>query len=439
MFDFTPEIILHSKLQKKYNAFRIALHVIFLFAMLFVLYRILFPIVPLDFDFSTPNALKNSIANVRQDNQPIAQGLIESGEPLLFNANPIGQFSSVDVTFALEKNAPAIENTSVKLQKSYRAFFYPTGQPIGFKDATLLSTPGANYYMISDGLLRKFANTNVILELGYPKSAFVEVADEDLSANKRGEDISNTENYPNGTLFAIDNNYYQLKDQKLFQFISVRAFLSQFDPISVIAKNADFLSRYPMAETYLGFADGTLVSSAESVFVLSEEKSYPIENEITFAAMGFSWDNVIAATSDELGAYKKQKQFVHNSPHPNGTIFKDKKDGTHFIIKDGKKYPIANDAAMQTYLKQNSILADSQEVEKEASCALKKHVFNSSIYSCSIPLENFAAFIGNDYQVTTVFPVDVTAKTINTTFSTPLTFHSFMNSLSIIKAKLKNR
>lgn len=441
MFDFTRKVILEPKLQARYNILRALLHFFFLMAMLFVSYRILFPIIPLDFAMNTPNSTKNTLVSPRisQSGEFPSKGLVKAGDTFLFNASPVGQFSKANITFSLGKNSDSIENTAIKVRKSYQAFFYPLGEPIGLRNATLASTSAGDYYIVSDGLLRKFANTDIILKLGYPKSAFIEVASDDLRANKAGSDIADDGNYPNDTLFFIDDNYYQLEKQQLFPFISAQAFLSQFDPVSAIAKNSDFLSRYPVSEKYLGFADGTLASLADSVFILSGDKSYPIENEVTFSAMGFAWENVIPVSANELGAYEKQKQFTNNDPHPNGTIFIDQKTSKQFIIADGKRRPINSAAAAKTYAKQKPIVADSLGAEKESSCHLKKKLLSSNVYECGVSLEALASLIGNDYQLSATFPADANLNTINATFSTPLTIDSLKNSLSLIKNRLKNK
>jgi len=439
--DITKEIKLQPTGQKQYNIARTILHVVFVLAMLFVAYRILFPIIPLDFNLSTPNSTKNTLVSPRlnQTNEFPAKGAIKSGSTLLFNANPEGQFSTANFSFALGKNSNSLAGTSIKIRKSYQAFFYPTGSPVGFPNATLLSTPDASYYLVSNGLLRKFENTDIILTLGYPKSAFANASTEDLKYNKPGTDITDSNNYPDDTLFAIDNTYYQLRNQQLLPFVSANAYLSQFKADAAIAKNVDFLSRYPVAENYLGFADGTLASAADSVYILSENKAYPIENEVTFAAMGFAWENVIPISTDELGAYKKQKQFTNNAPHPNGTIFADQAKNKYFIIRNGEKLPMNNAVIIEAYSNQKPISVDSNSSEKEFACTIAKKTFSSNTFGCSIPLETLTPFIGNDYQVALTFPADANLSTINVTFSTPLTFTSLKNSLSVIKTKLKNR
>jgi hypothetical protein len=441
IFDLTKEIHLDKKLRKQYTILRASLHVVFLLTMLFVMYRILFPIVPLDFLMDTPNSIKNTLASMHLEKtgQFPEKKNVPANDSLVFSANPVGHFSKASITFTTEKNSADVENANVKIQKSYQAFFYPTGGPMGFKDASLLSTPDAKYYFVSNGKIRKFANIDIIVKLGYPKSAFVDVSLDDIKLNKAGDDIVSTEQYPDDTLFAIDDVYYQLKNEQLFAFISPQAFLSQYDGVSAIAKKTDFLSRYPVSETLLGFRDGILVSSADSVFILSQGKSYPIENAETFLSLGFAWEDVTPVSANELSIYAKQKQFTNNFPHPDGTIFLDKKANQYFIIKNKQKLTLSSDAIIKAYSKQKPILASISDAKTEISCKLQKNIFQSNTYSCEASLESLSSFIGNGYQVTTAFPKNITITTVNATFSTPISLDSFKTSLSIIKTRIQNR
>lgn len=441
MFDLTKETKLTPELHKQYTIARVLLHVVFGFAAIFVMYRILFPIVPLDFSMGAPNSSKNTLASPRinSNGQFPEKRLVGANEQFVFNANPVGQFSKISIAFTLDKNEKDISNSPIKIQKSYRAFFYPTGQPKGFKSGDLLTTPDGAYYIVSNGLLRKFVNTDIILQLGYPKSAFVEVSQEDLQYNEKGGTITDKNSYPDDTLFVIDENYYQLKNQKLSPFISARAFASLFDPAAAIAKNNDFLPRYQLTENYLGFADGSLVSSADSVFIISEGKSYPVENAETFLAMGFDFGNVLQLTQDEINAHVKQKQFTHNDPHPNGTIFFDRKASEYFAVENGTKRPLATEKIAGSYLKQKPIVADSEEILVESSCELTKKLFPSNTYACSATLQNLISSVGNDYQISTKFSSDAKIKSIHTTFSTPLEFENLKTSLSKIKGRILNK
>ena len=418
MFDFTKEIKIEPPFSKIYAITRVLLYTFFIIGVFFVLYRILFPIIMLEFSMNTPNSTKNTLVSPRmtQNNEFPEKRLVKANEPFVFNANPIGQFSKAVFGFTLDKKEKSVENISLQIQKSYQAFFYPEGNPIGFKNGSLLTTPEGEYYIVSDGMLRKFVDTIVILQLGYPKSSFANVSSDDLKHNETGSNITDANTYPNDTLFIIDEVFYQLKNKQLYPFVSTRAFLSQFDSSAAIAKNKDFFEQYPVSETYVGFGDGSLVSSADAVFILSEGKSYPVENAETFLAMGYDFNDVIQISQDELGAHQKQKQFTHNNPHPNGTIFFDKSTNKYYIIENRTKRPLTSDSAIKSY-KQKPIVADSQTANKQYSCVLKKKPLKSNAYECSIVLNELDKFVGNDFQISTTFPNDAKIKNIMLMFS----------------------
>jgi hypothetical protein len=441
MFDLTKQIQLPQDFQKKYVIARTTLHVVFFVGMTYVAYRILFPIIPFDFSLNNPNSNKNTLVSPRlaQTGEFPKKGIIESGGTLLFNANPFGQFSNATVTLTASKKQTTLEGTVIKISRSFQAFFYPTAKAIGFKNGTLLTTPNGAYYLISDGMARKFANTDIILQLGYPKSAFINVNENDLTNNPIGNEISNSATYPNDSIFKVDETFYQLKDGEMTAFISPRAFLSQFKPEQAIAKNADFLSGQKISEKYLGFSDGTLGSSADSVFILSEDKSYPVADAETFNQMGLNWNDVIPLNQDELSIYARQKQFTVDAPHPNGTVFLDQDSKEYFIIKDGAKLLVPSKLILETYSKNSAVLASTKQAKQETSCVLTKNFLSSNSYSCQLPLDNLINLSGNDYQISSEFKALSNLTDLNATFSTPLSFDSFKNSLAKIKNAIKNR
>jgi hypothetical protein len=395
MFDLTKKIKLEPELYKKYKMARFVLHFVFLIGVFFVANRILFPSLPLDFSFANANSLKNTLVSPRLNNLTFPEkGSVSAQNKFIFNANPIGNFSDAIITFTTDKNSKNIANTSITMRKSYTAFFFPEGTPIGFKNGTLLNNIfDDSYYIVSNGVLRKFSDRVMISKLGYAKNSFLPVSSADLTYNEIGKDIVDTNTYPDDTLFIIDDIYYQMKNQQLSPFVSTRAFLSQYETNQAIVKNNDFLANQTVSETYLGFADGTLASFDVSAFILSGNKSYPIINADTFVRMGFNWKDVVALDPEELGLYEKQKSFTRDQSHPDGTLFLDQKTKTYFVIKDGQRHPIKSSVIEKTYSKQNPVLANSEESGISATCTLKKNLLSFNTYSCIIPIGTLNSFL----------------------------------------------
>lgn len=437
MFDLTKEIQIESQMLKKYFVARIFLYIFFLIIVLFTLDRIFFPSLSFALSFSNINSPKNTLnlSRATLQSDTMTKGLAGPNDILAFDTNPLGNFSNATVKFTTSDNKQNIENTSVKIRKSYEAFFYPTGNPIGFNDGTLLLV-NDSYYIVSDGTLRKFSNFSIVTQLGFSKNSFIDASQNDLKYNKAGDDIVDATVYPDDTLFIIGDTYYQLKNQQLAPFVSTNAFLSQFDANQAITKNDDFLSQYKLSETSLGFADGTLASLAPSVFILSEGKSYPISNADTFVRMGFDWNNVTPINSEELEIYEKQKQFTYNQPHPDGTLFMDQKTNKYFIIGNGEKHPIESATIAKTYAEQNSVLVDIQTSEVSVSCQLEKAFLSNSKYVCDIPINSLNNFIGNTFQFNVRFANNIKITNIGTVFFTSLDWENFRLALSKIKGGL---
>lgn len=436
--DFTKNIRLERELYKKYVVARVVLYLTFLVGVLFVAHKILFPTLYLNFDFNNIGSLKNTLVSPRIFNSRFPEkGDVSAKEKLTFNANPVGNFSDVEIALTTDKSSANIKDATVILRKSYMSFFYPDGEPIGFRDGTLLNNiKDDSYYIVSGGALRKFSSFNVASELGYSKNSFLPVSPEDLSYNRFGEDVADASAYPDGALFAVDDTYYQMKDKKLSAFVSARAFLSQYEISQAITKNSDLLSTFEVSETRIGFADGTLASFDVSAFILSANKKYPIINPETFIGMGFNWDDIVALDSEEIGIYEKQKTFTRNYPHPDGTLFSDQKTGEYFIIENGKKRPIKSQAVKKTYFQQKPVIANLEESEKEFSCILKKEIFGRGDFSCTIPLDEVETFLGNDYQIDMKFENNIKIDTINTTFFTDPNWQNMRLSLANIKNRL---
>lgn len=437
MLDLTPQIKLEKSARKKYTTARILLHIGFLGFGLFAIDRILLPNASQDFYFASIGSTKNTLSNPRVGNKPTTIGEIKANEVFDFNSSRMGTFSTISTTMSFagkKKDLQQIEGSQVNFRKSYQAFFYPLGEPQGFKNGSLLTTADANYYIISNGLLRKFSNTDIILQFGFPKDAFKLISEKDLQYNKIGPEIISANTYPDGSLFMIDDKYYQMKNQQLVPFISQRAFSSQFDPLQAITKNSDFLASQKVSDTLsIGFADGTLASSNQSVFILSNGKSYPVANAETFLSMGFHWEDIIPLQPNELGFYQQQKQFNQNQPHPDGTLFVDEKSHEYFIIDSGTKRPILSQAIISTFSKQKLIIASQEALTKSVSCLLNSPFFAQSTFSCESSLSGINQYPGNYYEIETKFPVDTKIAQMNVTLSTPFNWENLHKALGSAK------
>lgn len=432
MLDFTKKIILEPKWQKRYRFLRALLYVLSIIIAFTFIYNIIFPSI---YFVYSPNLASNKITipvPYNESSTPIEKGVLDKDEKMFMDATLIGNFSDVTVDIELKDNLSSINNDLLSVRKSYQSFLYPTGDPVGFRDGNLLFSNG-KFYIISEGKKRQFSSQQIIQDIGISLGMFIIVDEKELNYNKDGEIIDNLF-YPNGMLFVIDGNYYQLNDNSLNLFVSEKAFVSRYEAKLATKKDASFLKEFGLADDQIGLADGTLAAIGTSVSILSKEKIYPIYSPKVFEEMGFDWSDVYPVNSEEIGIYKKQKLFYQGSAHPDGTIFKDIRTGNYFIIENGMKHPIIGEYLIQSYLKNHPIIADSASLDIFSSCAFKKASFSlSNRYTCKTSLDKIINEKGNNYQFNTSFNSAVSIDQIDIKFNTALNMKNMKNSLSHIK------
>ena len=432
MLDFTKKIILEPKWQKRYRFLRALIYTLSVIIFFVFIYGVIFPSIY--FKYSPSLALNKITIPPPYDanNNPIKNGALAKNEKIFMDTTLIGNFSDVTVDLTLKNDPAQITGNPLLVRKSYQAFLYPTGDPIGFRDGNLLFSDG-KFYLISQGEKRQFASQELIQELGISLGMFIIVDKEELIYNKEGQIIDKLF-YPNGMLFVIDGNYYQLKDNLLHIFVSEKAFISRYEAKLATRKESSFLEKFELADDQIGLADGTLAAIKDSVSILSGNKTYPIYSPKVFEEMGFDWSDVYQVNSEEIGIYEKTKLFTQGSVHPDGTIFKDVETEKYYIIQNGKKHPLIGKNIIQSYLRTHPIIADNASLDKYTSCVLKKNSLSwKNKYTCKASLEDIMNEKGNNYQFIGSFNSAINIDQVDVKFNTALNMKNMKGSLSHIK------
>lgn len=197
-------------------------------------------------------------------------------------------------------------------------------------------------------------------------------------------------------------------------------------------------SLFPVSEEKIGFADGSLISSPDSIFIVSNGKILPIDSEVTFLSSGFRWEDVIQAGSDELSLYEKGKLFTLASPHPDGTVFSATDEKSWYLIKDGRKLKLPSENIMRSWTKLTPIDASAQGLETSVACQLQKDFWSRRSYSCRIPLENLQNLPGKDFRFETTSDSEIKVNTISARFIRDMNYTNFLFSASTFLNRIKN-
>lgn len=438
-----PPITIPEPWNLRYRKARAVLYgAAFAFALA-AIFRIIFPSQTLLFDFTKPGSLANLLSAPRDTTGvPLTDGKI-GAKTLLFNAGIIGNYSSVLVVLTPHPKSTPVTGGALSVRRSYASFLLPTNpSPALFPAGTLLSNTSRYAIIDDDGKRIMFTDDRQWTSLGYQSGSFLAVNDEEFARNPDGGTWTNDTDHPSGTVFLIGDDFYELRNDTLHRFVSEGAYLSLHDMAEAIPRDPSFLERFEENDEWIGFRTGTLLQYADGIFFVDGATVQPIGSPEIFTALGFDWNRVIKASAEEMSLYKRGKIALLNAPQPNGTVFHDIDTGEYFVVSGSEKRPIESNALLHLLTKNLSpIDVSSRALETVGHCALKQSIWSDQ-WSCTIPVTEFAALPGNNYEFSVVPSADsdgIQLANIETTFHSTMEISSLRSALSQIRQQIIDR
>lgn len=411
MLDFSKEIKLEQPCNKLYFILKIALYFGFIVVFFFIGHRVIFPIHFSELPLETMGKLKVYEHPYFLDGQLLENNEIPKNKELFFERPVMGNFNRLKVEIELEKNSQKPSDLKLEAQNSYRAMFLPEGSPISFKDGSLIKN-GGSYYFISEGKSRKFSSLELAKRMGFGEENFWEAIDEEFTFFTPGVEIKNISDYPEGILVKIDEKFYKLIAGKLQPFISKEAYLSHYSEKQAVSPIKDF----PISDEPIGFSDGSLILVNESVFLIKDQKKYPIKGPDVFDTMGFNWDDIITVDSEEASFHEKTEFFQISSIHPDNTVFADYENNLFYLIQAGQKHRILEKNSLESWLRKKPILMQKESLNTQAGCMLKKKIFPFNTYGCAMDIYLIDKNLGNNYHFALTSSDSIKVRKIETTF-----------------------
>lgn len=359
MLLYNPSSIVPKSQKRLYFVLRTFMFAIFLFIAYSAIRAFLLPSQYFSYSFGTQTA-KNTLSDpIITDETPLSKnGRLPKNTPLRTYAGTFGNFTSINVNLGLDRNSAAPETIDLSVRKSFRAFFFPDGSPV--------------------------------------------------------------EAAPKDRAFSAEGALYLWDGKKTFPFLSEAAALSRFDQADITPASDDFLRIFPPENDLASFRIGSLLSNDEGVFAVTDKETIrPIGSPEIFTSLGFDWNNVIPADGEELRFYQRGKVLSFDAEQPDGTLFRDRDNGTVWLINGRERHRMEN-GAYTTFLskKTTPIEVSSRALETSATCILKKHFITlfGATYSCTIPIAALDAFPGENYEFTIRSQDDLHITSMNTTF-----------------------
>lgn len=378
---FRAPLTIPEAAQPLYKRLRIFLWIVIVFGGGAFILSILFPTISQSFDFDNPGSSRNTIVEPRsEDNAPLTTGKVSPAKPLLANTSLLGDFSSATLRFTLEQDSSRPESVTGTLARAYRATLLPLGEPI----------------------------TSVQPE----------------------------------TILQIADTYYVFENNTLFPFVSEAAYHSRFDDGQrVMTVDLDFLDNYPRSTTPIGFRVGSLLSFADGVFVVtSNTEIRPIGSAEILLALGYRFENVLPVSEEELGIYERGRIILLNTPHAEGTLFRDLDTNEVFMIENQTRRVI-EDEKYRAFLesKQTPIPTRSREASESVSCELTSRLFPRT-YQCEVLLDPLRDNLGFDYALRiNGASEDFELETLSVAFNTHVTLENARTLVAKVKQRILAR
>ncbi len=155
--------------------------------------------------------------------------------------------------------------------------------------------------------------------------------------------------YLSGTLLQdVSNGGIWLIQHGVRRPITSRtAFYSRFNPDAVIQVSSSELDRYPQG-TSISFPNYSLLRAPTgTVFLIVDDERRGFASQDAFRQIGFSPDEIVDVTWEDLEAYTDGTPITIESVYPQGTLLQDRSNGGIVYVEEGIRHPIMSREILQ--------------------------------------------------------------------------------------------
>jgi hypothetical protein len=155
--------------------------------------------------------------------------------------------------------------------------------------------------------------------------------------------------YPNGSLLEDrDTGDVWLIQYGMKRHITSRtALYSRFNSSSIISVSTSALDSY-IEGSPISFPNYSLLRSpGGTVYLIIDDMRRGFTSQEAFRSIGFSPDEIVDVTWDELNAYTEVEPITAESSDPQGQLLQDPETGGIYYVESGNKHPIHSREILQ--------------------------------------------------------------------------------------------
>lgn len=145
---------------------------------------------------------------------------------------------------------------------------------------------------------------------------------------------------------------------------SKTAFYSRFNEMNIVPVNPSDLDNYPNGNP-ISFPNYSLLRSPQgTVYLIVDDSRRGFLSQEALRSHGFSQDEIIDVTMEELNSYKEGIPITANTKFPQGSLLQSKETGGVFFVINGKKHPIMSREILKVnFTEPNIVQVSNKDLE----------------------------------------------------------------------------
>ncbi|HNX10843.1 MAG TPA: hypothetical protein PKI61_01760 [bacterium] len=164
--------------------------------------------------------------------------------------------------------------------------------------------------------------------------------------------------YPDGSLLKTSTQpvVFLIENGQKKPFANMGALSTRFDINKIITVSPEVLEQYEPGGA-IKYPNYSLIKTPEKkIYLLVDGNKRLIESDAVFRKIGFSSEELVSGTMDDLAAYATTTTITATSTYPLGALIMNTKNGGVYYVSEGQKAPIVDKVLLSTKFRGRRIL-----------------------------------------------------------------------------------
>ena len=165
-----------------------------------------------------------------------------------------------------------------------------------------------------------------------------------------------SQSYPDGTVLKVGEDYYLIQNGMSRKFASRSVVASRVEPAKAINVEASALNAYTTGAP-IKFPNYSIVMSPDGkLYLLVDDKKRLFSSSESFRRLGFNIEEIMNASWQDVNSYANGADITVATAYPTGVLMQNKRTGGVYWIEEATKSPIIDKLFLETKFKGKEII-----------------------------------------------------------------------------------